>query len=71
MDRRQERSEQQQRMMRQRFERFGQTPDEDQVRWTSTPAPLGDYRVVMRVDGREVGTHTASILRDEWWMLRR
>lgn len=71
MDRREERSEQQQRMMRQRFERFGQTPDEDQIRWSSAPAPIGDYRVVMRVDGREVGTHAASILRDEWWMLRR
>jgi len=71
MDRREERSEQQQRVMRQRFERFGQTPDESQIRWSSTPAAPGEYRVVMRVDGREVATHTASILKDEWWMLRR
>ncbi|HSG46706.1 MAG TPA: hypothetical protein VLA43_02710, partial [Longimicrobiales bacterium] len=71
MDRREERTEAQQRVARQRFERFGQTPDEDQIRWTSTPAPEGEYRVVMRVDGREVATRTASILKDEWWLMRR
>lgn len=71
MDRREERTEAQQRAARARAERFGQTPDEDAIRWASTPASEGDYRVVMRVDGREVATHTASILRDDWWMLRR
>ncbi|MDT8341164.1 MAG: hypothetical protein RQ751_06600 [Longimicrobiales bacterium] len=71
MDRREERSEAQQEAARRRFERFGQTPDEDQIRFTSTPAAPGTYRVVMRVDGREVAARTAAILHDEWWMLRR
>jgi photosystem II stability/assembly factor-like uncharacterized protein len=71
MDRREERSAEQQEAMRRRMARFGQEPDEDQLRWQSSPAPVGDYRVVMRVDGREVATHPASILKDEWWMLRR
>jgi len=35
------------------------------------PAPLGEYRVVMTVDGRTVGERTVSILKDEWWMERR
>jgi hypothetical protein len=71
MDKREERSAEQQEAMRRRFERFGQAPDEDQLRWTSSPAPIGDYRIVMRVDGRDVATREASILKDEWWMLRR
>ena len=57
--------------MRERFQRFGREPDEDQLRWETSQAPLGDYRVVLTVDGEEVAAHGASILRDEWWMMRR
>ena len=71
MDRREERSAEQQEAMRRRMARFGREPAEDEVRWQSSPAPIGEYRVVMRVDGREIATHSASILKDEWWMLRR
>ncbi len=71
MDRREERSENQQRAMRARFERFGQTPNEDQIRWVSTPAAVGEYRVVMEIAGREIDEHTVSILKDEWVMMRR
>jgi photosystem II stability/assembly factor-like uncharacterized protein len=35
------------------------------------PAPLGEYRVVMTVDGRNLGERKVSILKDEWWMERR
>ncbi len=34
------------------------------------PAPIGEYTVVMSVDGREM-TRKVSILKDEWWMNRR
>ncbi|MCJ7627805.1 MAG: hypothetical protein MUO50_05385 [Longimicrobiales bacterium] len=34
------------------------------------PAPIGEYTVVMSVDGREM-TRKVSILRDDWWMNRR
>jgi hypothetical protein len=34
------------------------------------PAPIGEYTVVMSVDGHEM-SRTVSILRDEWWMTRR
>ncbi len=34
------------------------------------PAPLGEYTVVMSVNGREM-SKTVSILKDEWWMNRR
>ena len=34
------------------------------------PAPLGEYTVVMSVNGQEM-SRTVSILKDEWWMLRK
>ena len=34
------------------------------------PAPLGEYTVVMSVNGQEI-SRTVSILKDEWWMNRR
>jgi photosystem II stability/assembly factor-like uncharacterized protein len=34
------------------------------------PAPLGEYTVVMSVNGQEM-TRKVSILKDEWWMERR
>ncbi|MGD2124110.1 MAG: hypothetical protein PVJ76_20335, partial [Gemmatimonadota bacterium] len=34
------------------------------------PAPIGEYTVVMSVDGQEM-SRTVSILKDEWWMTRR
>ena len=36
----------------------------------SPPAAIGEYTVVMSVDGRELNRRV-SILRDEWWMNRR
>ena len=57
--------------MRERFERFGQTPREDQVRFVSEPAPIGDYRIVMTVGGETVYEQQVSILRDLWWDERR
>jgi photosystem II stability/assembly factor-like uncharacterized protein len=71
MSRRQERSAEDQRQMRERMERFGQRVDEERLRWENIPAPAGDYRVVMSVGGREVASREVSILRDEWWMMRR
>jgi len=71
MDKREERSEEQVQQMRERFARFGREVDEDQLRYTSTPAPLGNYTIVMRVNGQEVMERNASILKDEWWMDRR
>ncbi|NNK65042.1 MAG: hypothetical protein HKO98_17700 [Gemmatimonadetes bacterium] len=71
MDRRRERSAAEQAEMRERFERFGRAAPEDQVRYVSEPAPVGDYRVVMSVGGQPVMEHEVSILRDEWWRDRR
>jgi len=34
------------------------------------PAPLGEYTVVMEVNGQEL-SRKVSILKDDWWMLRR
>jgi hypothetical protein len=34
------------------------------------PAPIGEYTVVMSVNGQEV-SRKVSILKDEWWMERR
>ncbi len=70
MDRREERTEQQIEQMRQRMARFGRPMSEDELRYTSTPAPVGEYTVVMSVNGREM-TRKTSILRDEWWMERK
>lgn len=70
MDRRRERSAAEQQEMRERFERFGRTPPEDQIRFESAEAPVGEYRVVMTVDGRAIERDVA-ILRDVWWRDRR
>jgi hypothetical protein len=71
MDRREERSEEEMEQMRERFARFGREVSDDELRYTSSPAPVGTYRVVMSVDGREVGERRVEILKDEWWMQRR
>jgi hypothetical protein len=34
------------------------------------PAPIGEYTVVMSVNGQEM-SRTVSILKDEWWLTRR
>ena len=70
MERRRERSAEEQQSMRERFERFGAEPDEDQVRWISEDAPPGNYRVVLEAGGQRI-ERRVSILRDEWWMMRR
>jgi len=67
MERRVERSEAEQAEMR---ERFGDRMSEDQIRYASEDAPIGQYRFVLNVDGQRMEAH-ASILRDEWWMQRR
>jgi hypothetical protein len=56
--------------MRERFARFGGEPSEDQVRWISEDAPPGDYRVVLEAGETRI-EREVSILRDEWWMMRR
>ncbi len=71
MDKREERSQAQQDQMRQRMERFGQEIDEDQIRYASNPAGTGSYTIAMVVDGVEVGRHRASVLKDEWALIRR
>ncbi len=70
MDKRRERSAEEQQQMRARFEQFGRTVSEDQIRYVSEEAPIGDYRVVMSVGDREI-ERSVSILRDEWWSERR
>jgi len=65
-----ERSPEQQEQMRQRGSRFGRPMSEDEIRYVSTPAPIGEYTVVMSVNGVEM-KRKASILKDEWWMERR
>jgi photosystem II stability/assembly factor-like uncharacterized protein len=70
MDRRRERSAEEQQSMRERFERFGAEPDEDQIRWITEEAAPGSYRVVLEAGGTRL-EREVSILRDEWWMMRR
>ena len=72
MDKREERTPQQIEQMRQRAARFGARGmmDEDEIRYVSTPAPLGEYKIVMSAAGQTM-ERTASILKDEWWMDRR
>lgn len=65
-----ERSPEQQEQLRQRGARFGRPMTEDEIRFTSTPAPVGEYTIVMSVNGVEMD-RKASILKDEWWMERR
>jgi hypothetical protein len=47
--------------------RAGGVPDN--VRYATSPAPPGEYRIVLTVDGRRF-ERTASIMRDEWWQQR-
>jgi photosystem II stability/assembly factor-like uncharacterized protein len=42
----------------------------DNVRYQTTPAPIGEYRIVMNANGRTM-EQSVSILRDEWWRDRR
>ncbi len=70
LDKRRERSAAEQTAMRERMEQFGRPIREDQIRFVSEPAPVGRYRVVMSVAGREM-EHSVAILRDEWWRDRR
>ncbi len=70
MDKRQERSQRQQEQLRERYAQWGRDVDEDQIRYSSEPAPIGEYTVVMTVGGEEM-TRAVSILRDEWWMERK
>jgi len=70
MDRRQERSQRQQEQLRERYAQWGRDVDEDQIRYSSEPAPIGEYTVVMTAGGEEM-TRAVSILRDEWWMERK
>jgi len=67
MERRVERSAEEQEEAR---ERFGDRISEDQIRYESEDAPIGEYRFVLTVDGERMEAR-ASILRDEWWMQRR
>lgn len=66
MDKRRERSAAEQGEMRERFERFGRPAPEDQIRYESAEAPIGEYRVVMSVGGVERMERTVAILRDLW-----
>jgi hypothetical protein len=70
MDKREERTEQQIEQMRERYARFGREMDEDQLRYISTEAPVGEYTVVMTA-GDITMERKVSILRDQWWMDRR
>ena len=72
MDKREERSPEQIEQMRERMARFGGRGmmTEDQMRFVSAPAPLGEYTIVMSADGQNM-KRRVSILRDDWWMERR
>lgn len=70
MDRRTERSAEQIERMRQRMASFGRSVDDEELRFDSSPAPIGDYVVRVR-SGDEVQEHRVSIERDRWWMDRR
>jgi photosystem II stability/assembly factor-like uncharacterized protein len=66
----QERTEAAQEALRQRMERFGRTVSESEIRYSTSPAPIGEYTIVMQAAGGEM-SRDVSILKDEWWMLRR
>jgi hypothetical protein len=70
MDKREERSEAQIESMRERYARFGREVSEDDLRYTSSPAGIGEFTIVMEA-GDMMMKRKASILRDEWWMNRR
>jgi len=67
MDRRVERSAAEQAELR---ERAGGRMNENQIRFESSEAPIGEYRFVLTVNGQRM-EERASIIRDEWWMQRR
>ncbi len=67
MERRVERSAAEQAQLR---ERAGNRMSENQIRFESAEAPIGEYRFVLNVNGQRQEAK-ASILRDEWWMQRR
>jgi hypothetical protein len=46
----------------------GQVPDN--VRYAYSPAPPGEYRIVMNAGG-QTAERTVRIIRDEWWLNRR
>ena len=48
----------------------GDGSPEDRLRYEVSNAPIGEYRVVLSVDGQEM-ERRVSILRDEWWEERR
>ena len=69
MTQRRERTEEEKKQMKERMERFAgrgfrtrMDPDFDY-----TPAPLGEYRIVLSVNGQEFTKH-ASILQDHWYV---
>jgi photosystem II stability/assembly factor-like uncharacterized protein len=70
MSKMEERSPEQQEQMRERWARFGREVDEDQIRYVSAPAPIGEYTVVMSAGDAQM-KRRVSILKDEWWMERR
>jgi photosystem II stability/assembly factor-like uncharacterized protein len=70
MDKREERSEQQVEQMRERMARFGREMSEDELRYTSTDASIGEYTIVMTAGDVKM-KRKASILRDDWWLNRR
>jgi hypothetical protein len=71
MDKREERSPEQVEQMRQRMARFGGGGmGGGDIRFVSTPAPLGEYTVVMSANGQTM-KRRVSIRKDDWWMDRR
>ncbi len=67
----QERLREQLRNRRGGFGGFGRrTQGVDRIRYEVSDAPPGTYRVVLRVDGREM-EHTVRVLKDEWTLERR
>jgi hypothetical protein len=57
--------------MRQRMARFGGGGmGGGDIRFVSTPAPLGEYTVVMSANGQTM-KRRVSIRKDDWWMDRR
>jgi len=68
MMQRRKRSEAEKKQMRERMERFRQfgfRMNMD-INYAQIPAPLGEYRFVLQVDGRSFTRH-ASILKDHWY----
>jgi photosystem II stability/assembly factor-like uncharacterized protein len=65
MDKRPVMTPEQEAQMQERAARFG-----GQGRSRGEPAPIGEYTVVMSVNGQEM-SRTVAILKDEWWMERR